>query len=42
MADGEALPDDMALKNETVIISYLKPNVTVEMIDDFRRAWAAG
>lgn len=35
-SDGEALPDDVALKNETVIISYLKPNVTVQMIDDFR------
>jgi hypothetical protein len=39
--DGEALPDDMALKNETVIISYLKPNVTVQMIDDFTRYNAA-
>lgn len=39
--DGEALPDDVALKNETVIISYLKPNVTVQMIDDFSRYNAA-
>jgi hypothetical protein len=38
-AGGEAMPDDMALGNETVIISYLKPNVTVQMIDDFR--WAS-
>lgn len=42
VADGEALPDDMALKNETIIISYLKPNVTVQMIDDFRRALVVG
>lgn len=32
----------MALKNETVIISYLKPNVTVQMIDDFRQAPVVG
>jgi hypothetical protein len=39
-ADDVALPDDVSLGNETVIISYLKPNITVQMVDDFR--WATG
>lgn len=34
-ADNAPLPDDVALGNETVIISYLKPNVTINMVDDF-------
>ena len=29
------MPDDMSASNETVIISYLKPNVTIQMVDDF-------
>jgi hypothetical protein len=29
------MPDDVALGNETVIVSYLKPNVTLHMVDDF-------
>ncbi|KAL4445724.1 hypothetical protein ABPG77_008923 [Micractinium sp. CCAP 211/92] len=35
--DNAPLPDDVALGNETVIISYLKPNVTINMVDDFTR-----
>lgn len=33
--DDAAMPDDVALGNETVIVSYLKPNVTLHMVDDF-------
>lgn len=40
-ADNEPLPHDVAHSNETVVVSYLKPNVTVNMIDDFRWAFAA-
>lgn len=35
--DDGAMPDDVALGNETVIISYLKPNVTIQMIEDFTK-----
>ncbi|KAL4425896.1 hypothetical protein ABPG75_009912 [Micractinium tetrahymenae] len=35
--DNEPLPDDVSHGNETVIISYLKPNVTINMVDDFSR-----
>lgn len=41
-ADDAALPDDVALGNETIIISYLKPNITLQMVDDFRWARPAG
>ena len=34
------MPDDMALGNETIIISYLHPNITLQMVDDFR--WGVG
>ena len=34
-ADDAAMPDDMAAGNETAIISYLRPNITVQMVDDF-------
>jgi hypothetical protein len=36
-SDGGALPDDTVAANETVILtSYLKPNVTIVFIDDYR------
>ncbi|EFN57413.1 hypothetical protein CHLNCDRAFT_142853 [Chlorella variabilis] len=35
--DDAAMPDDMALGNETIIISYLHPNITLQMVDDFSK-----
>lgn len=34
--DDKALPEGTAASNETVIASYLKPNVTITMIDDYK------
>lgn len=34
--DDQPLPDDTTTSNETVIISYLKPNVTISFVDEFR------
>jgi len=33
--DGKAMADDVSASNVTEIVSYLKPNVTVNFIDDF-------
>ena len=35
LADDAAMPYDMAAGNETVVISYLRPNITIQMVDDF-------
>ena len=34
--EGEALPDELSASNETVVASYLKPNVTIQVVNDFR------
>jgi len=34
--DGGAIPEDTVASNETVIVSFLKPNVTMVHVDDFK------
>ena len=34
--DGEAPPEGVTVGNETVVASYLKPNVTIAFVDDFK------
>lgn len=38
--DGEPMPDDMVASNVTEIVSYLKPNVTVNFVDEFGYVWS--
>lgn len=33
--DG-AIPEELSTSNETVIVSFLRPNVTLAVVDDFR------
>ena len=34
--DGEAPPQGVSLNNETIVSSFLKPNVTIAFVDDFK------